>query len=60
MQVFKWGESLAVCLPSAVVQALDLREGDCLQAGAWTGTRPMKELEQAIASLTIRNPFRAA
>ncbi|GLS30497.1 antitoxin MazE [Mesorhizobium albiziae] len=28
MQVAKWGNSLAVRLPSAVVEALNLREGD--------------------------------
>lgn len=28
MQVAKWGNSLAVRLPSAVVEALTLREGD--------------------------------
>ncbi len=28
MQVGKWGNSLAVRLPAAVVQALQLREGD--------------------------------
>ena len=28
MQVSKWGNSLAVRLPSAVVEALDLKEGD--------------------------------
>jgi antitoxin MazE len=28
MQVSKWGNSLAVRLPAAVVQALDLKEGD--------------------------------
>lgn len=28
MQVAKWGNSLAVRLPVAVVEALDLREGD--------------------------------
>jgi antitoxin MazE len=28
MQVAKWGNSLAVRLPAAVVEALDLREGD--------------------------------
>ena len=28
MQVAKWGNSLAVRLPSAVVQALELNEGD--------------------------------
>jgi antitoxin MazE len=28
MRVSKWGNSLAVRLPSAVVEALDLKEGD--------------------------------
>jgi antitoxin MazE len=28
MQVSKWGSSLAVRLPAAVVEALDLKEGD--------------------------------
>lgn len=28
MKVAKWGNSLAVRLPSSVVQALDLKEGD--------------------------------
>lgn len=28
MQVAKWGNSLAVRLPSAVVEALELKEGD--------------------------------
>ena len=28
MQVAKWGNSLAVRLPSSVVQALDLKEGE--------------------------------
>ncbi len=28
MQVSKWGNSLAIRLPAAVVKALDLREGD--------------------------------
>jgi len=28
MQVAKWGNSLAVRLPAAVVEALDLKEGD--------------------------------
>jgi antitoxin MazE len=31
MQVAKWGNSLAVRLPSAVVQALDLKEGDRIE-----------------------------
>ena len=28
MQVSKWGNSLAIRLPAAVVQALELKEGD--------------------------------
>ena len=28
MQVAKWGDSLAIRLPSSVVEALDLKEGD--------------------------------
>ena len=28
MQVFKWGDSLAVRLPAVVVEALELKEGD--------------------------------
>ena len=31
MQVAKWGNSLAVRLPSAVVEALELREGDQIE-----------------------------
>jgi len=31
MQVSKWGNSLAVRLPRAVVEALDLKEGDQIE-----------------------------
>ncbi|MBB4639825.1 AbrB/MazE/SpoVT family DNA-binding domain-containing protein [Rhizorhapis suberifaciens] len=31
MQVAKWGNSLAVRLPAAVVEALDLHEGDDIE-----------------------------
>lgn len=31
MQVSKWGNSLAVRLPAAVVDALDLKEGDQIE-----------------------------
>lgn len=31
MQVAKWGNSLAIRLPAAVVEALDLREGDQIE-----------------------------
>lgn len=39
MQIAKWGNSLAVRLPAAVVEALDLKEGDDIEiqiAGART------------------------
>lgn len=31
MQVSKWGNSLAIRLPSSVVEALELREGDDIE-----------------------------
>ena len=31
MQVSKWGNSLAIRLPAAVVKALDLKEGDHIE-----------------------------
>ena len=31
MQVAKWGNSLAVRLPAAVVEALELKEGDQIE-----------------------------
>lgn len=40
MQVAKWGNSLAVRLPSAVVEALDLREGDQIEIHV-AGSRSM-------------------
>jgi antitoxin MazE len=38
VQVSKWGNSLAVRLPSAVVEALDLKEGDQIEVTI-AGTR---------------------
>jgi antitoxin MazE len=34
MKVAKWGNSLAVRLPIAVVEALDLKEGDLIEISA--------------------------
>ena len=31
MQVAKWGNSLAIRLPAAIVEALDLKEGDQIE-----------------------------
>jgi len=33
MQVFKWDNSLAILLPEAVVEVLDLKEGDEIEIG---------------------------
>jgi antitoxin MazE len=33
MRVAKWGNSLAVRIPSSVVEALDLKEGDEIEIG---------------------------
>ena len=38
MQVVKWGNSLAVRLPAAVVDALQLKEGDSIEIEV-AGTR---------------------
>lgn len=41
MQVFRWGNSLAVRLPVAVVEALDLKEGDEIELHV-TGARSLE------------------
>ncbi|PWU04343.1 MAG: AbrB family transcriptional regulator [Terriglobia bacterium] len=41
MQVSKWGNSLAVRLPAAVVEALDLKEGDEIEISV-AGKREFK------------------
>jgi len=41
MQVAKWGNSLAVRLPAAVVEALQLKEGDEVEIHV-TGSREFK------------------
>jgi antitoxin MazE len=33
VRVKKWGESLAICIPAAIVQALELKEGDEIEIG---------------------------
>ncbi|HEY9066572.1 MAG TPA: AbrB/MazE/SpoVT family DNA-binding domain-containing protein [Burkholderiaceae bacterium] len=33
MQVSKWGNSLAIRLPAAIVEVLDLKEGDDIEIG---------------------------
>jgi antitoxin MazE len=39
VQVSKWGNSLAVRLPAAVVEALDLKEGDDIEIDVTGGRR---------------------
>jgi antitoxin MazE len=55
VQVAKWGNSLAVRLPAAVVEALDLKEGDQIEiriAGSRTfEVKRDKTREEALARL---------
>lgn len=51
MQVAKWGNSLAVRLPRAVVEALDLREGDDLVVHV-VGARSL-EVEKAATAADL-------
>jgi antitoxin MazE len=62
MQVAKWGNSLAVRLPAAVVEALGLKEGDEIEiwiAGAREfEVRRDRRKERAIARLkALRRPL---
>ena len=64
MQVSKWGNSLAIRLPSAVVEALELREGDQVEiriAGAREfEVRRDRTREEAIERLRqMRRPLPA-
>ena len=42
MQVAKWGNSLAVRLPAAVVQALELKEGEEIVSGPFRALRALR------------------
>ena len=60
MQVSKWGNSLAVRLPKALVDALGLREGDELNVvAARSGTIEVETREdqrrRALARMAARN-----
>ncbi|MGY5800639.1 AbrB/MazE/SpoVT family DNA-binding domain-containing protein [Rhizobium hainanense] len=63
MQVAKWGNSLAIRIPSAVVDALDLKEGDDIVVRVGTGNafeierddRRQKALEK-IRSFKLKLP----
>ena len=62
MQVSKWGNSLAVRLPAAVVKTLDLKEGDQIEVRI-AGAREFeidrdRSRERAIARLRkLRRPL---
>jgi antitoxin MazE len=63
MQVSKWGNSLAVRLPSAVVQALDLKQGDQIEIRVAAGRREFhiardRRTEKAIERIRqLRRPL---
>lgn len=63
MQVSKWGNSLAVRLPSAVVKALELKEGDEIEIRVSRGTFEVSRdhsRERALARLRkLRKPLPA-
>ena len=62
MQVSRWGNSLAVRLPTAVVEALELKEGDQIEiriarGGAFEVSRDQSR-ERALARLRkLRRPL---
>jgi antitoxin MazE len=62
MQVSKWGNSLAIRLPAAVVQALELKEGDDIEIRV-AGERAFevsrdRTRQRAIENLRkLRRPF---
>jgi len=62
MQVAKWGNSLAVRLPAAVVKALGLKEGDEIEISvlgprAFAVARDGKRAQALEALRKLRRPF---
>lgn len=62
MQVSKWGNSLAVRLPSAVVQALELKEGDQIELYVrgkreFAVERDLRKVEALEAIRKLARPF---
>ena len=64
LQVSKWGNSLAICLPSSVVEALALKEGDRIEVRAG-GDRELvivrdRIIDEALARIRqLRRPLPA-
>ena len=63
MQVSKWGNSLAIRLPAAVVDALELKEGDQIEIRIAGGTFEIsrdRNRERALARLRkLKRPLPA-
>jgi antitoxin MazE len=62
MQVSKWGNSLAIRLPAAVVEALDLKEGDRIEiriaaGGAFEVSRDQSRLRALARLRKLRRPL---
>ena len=62
MQVSKWGNSLAIRLPAAVVQALNLKEGDEIEinvkgARDFEVERDRRKLEALESIRRLRRPL---
>jgi antitoxin MazE len=62
MQVAKWGNSLAIRLPAAVVEALELKEGDQIEIRVASGrafeVSRDRSRDRALARLRrLRRPF---
>lgn len=59
MQVCKWGNSLAIRLPAAIVEILDLKEGDDIQIGVVGDTSlDVKKCENVEAILKRLRAYR--
>ena len=54
MQVSKWGNSLAVRLPAAVVKALELKEGDEIEIGVKSNRQVERDPRRLEAIEAIR------
>jgi antitoxin MazE len=58
MQVAKWGNSLAVCLPAEFLRELGLKEGDQIELEKDDGKMRVRRLARADEVLTGLRRFR--